>query len=427
MKTETMATDHIHTTAAQAASTASLLSAVAAHKQTLALADSYLKNRALLAMADSLLAHTEDILRENARDLEQARGSISPVMLDRLALTPARLSAMAASLRDVAALPDPVGQVLEERVRPNGLHITKVSVPIGLVAMIYESRPNVTSDAASLALKSGNVCVLRGGKEAIHSNLAIVAVLKRALEDSGLNGDVLAIAEDTSRETATELMRMNEFIDLLIPRGGKGLIRSVVENATIPTIETGAGNCNAYVEKSADLETALSIIRNGKTSRPAVCNALEHVLVDRAIASAFLPRLREALPEVLLKGDAEAADILGVEKVDDDEFFTEYDDLILSVKVVGGIEEAIAHINSHSTKHSDVILTTDIRKADAFTRSIDSAAVYVNASTRFTDGGEFGFGAEIGISTQKLHARGPMGLTELTTIKYIVTGDGQIR
>ena len=285
----------------------------------------------------------------------------------------------------------------------------------------------MTADAAALCVKSGNAAVLRGGKEAIHSNLAIVSVLKRALADAGIDSDVLAIAEDTSRETATELMRMNEYVDLLIPRGGKGLIRSVVENATVPTIETGAGNCNAYVEKSADFEKALSIIRNGKTSRPAVCNALEHVLVDREIAKAFLPLLKDALPGVKLKGDAEAAAILGVEEVGDDEFFVEYDDLILSAKVVGGIEEAIAHINTHSTKHSDVILTTDLRKADAFTRAVDSAAVYVNASTRFTDGGEFGFGAEIGISTQKLHARGPMGLTELTTVKYIVTGDGQIR
>lgn len=394
---------------------------------TLAQADAATRNGAILKMARYLRGEANAILATNETDLKSAGANgISEAMLDRLRLTPARIEGISASLEELALLADPLGGGEVWR-RPNGLEIKRVHVPLGVIAIIYESRPNVTADAAALCIKSGNAVVLRGGKEAIHSNLAIVAVLKRALEDAGLNGDVLAIAEDTSRETATELMRMNEFIDLLIPRGGKGLIRSVVENATVPTIETGAGNCNAYVEKSADLETALSIIRNGKTSRPAVCNALEHVLVDREIASAFLPRLREALPEVLLKGDAEAAAILGVEKVDDDEFFTEYDDLILSVKVVGGIEEAIAHINSHSTKHSDVILTTDIRKADAFTRSIDSAAVYVNASTRFTDGGEFGFGAEIGISTQKLHARGPMGLTELTTIKYIVTGDGQIR
>lgn len=393
----------------------------------LAQADAKTRNGAILIMAQYLRESADELLAANETDMRSAGvNGVPEAMLDRLRLTPARIEGIAAALEELAQLADPLGGGEVWR-RPNGLEIKRVHVPLGVVAIIYESRPNVTADAAALCVKSGNAAVLRGGKEAIHSNLAIVTVLKRALADAGIDSDVLAIAEDTSRETATELMRMNEYVDLLIPRGGKGLIRSVVENATVPTIETGAGNCNAYVEKSADFEKALSIIRNGKTSRPAVCNALEHVLVDREIAKAFLPLLKDALPGVRLKGDAEAAAILGAEEVGDDEFFVEYDDLILSAKVVGGIEEAIAHINTHSTKHSDVILTTDLRKADAFTRAVDSAAVYVNASTRFTDGGEFGFGAEIGISTQKLHARGPMGLTELTTVKYIVTGDGQIR
>ena len=374
----------------------------------LAQADAKTRNGAILKMAQYLRESADELLAANETDMRSAGvNGVPEAMLDRLRLTPARIEGIAAALEELAQLADPLGGGEVWR-RPNGLEIKRVHVPLGVIAIIYESRPNVTADAAALCVKSGNAAVLRGGKEAIHSNLAIVSVLKRALADAGIDSDVLAIAEDTSRETATELMRMNEYVDLLIPRGGKGLI-------------------NAYVEKSADFEKALSIIRNGKTSRPAVCNALEHVLVDREIAKAFLPLLKDALPGVKLKGDAEAAAILGVEEVGDDEFFVEYDDLILSAKVVGGIEEAIAHINTHSTKHSDVILTTDLRKADAFTRAVDSAAVYVNASTRFTDGGEFGFGAEIGISTQKLHARGPMGLTELTTVKYIVTGDGQIR
>ena len=385
------------------------------------------KNTAIMLCADALCENAAEILAANAKDVENARGKISEVMIDRLRLDETRISAMADGMRAVAQLPDPVGRVLEDIKRADGLDIKKISVPMGVVAIIYESRPNVTSDAAALCFKSGNICILRSGKEAYGSARAIVTALKKGLITAGLSEDYVNLIEDTTRASANELMTAEGYVDLLIPRGGKGLIRSVVENATVPTIETGAGNCNAYVEKSADFETALSIIRNGKTSRPAVCNALEHVLVDREIAKAFLPLLKDALPGVKLKGDAEAAAILGVEEVGDDEFFVEYDDLILSAKVVGGIEEAIAHINAHSTKHSDVILTTDLRKADAFTRAVDSAAVYVNASTRFTDGGEFGFGAEIGISTQKLHARGPMGLTELTTVKYIVTGDGQIR
>ena len=353
----------------------------------LAQADAKTRNGAILKMAQYLRESADELLAANETDMRSAGvNGVPEAMLDRLRLTPARIEGIAAALEELAQLADPLGGGEVWR-RPNGLEIKRVHVPLGVIAIIYESRPNVTADAAALCVKSGNAAVLRGGKEAIHSNLAIVTVLKRALADAGIDSDVLAIAEDTSRETATELMRMNEYVDLLIPRGGKGLIRSVVENATVPTIETGAGNCNAYVEKSADFETALSIIRNGKTSRPAVCNALEHVLVDREIAKAFLPLLKDALPGVKLKGDAEAAAILGVEEVGDDEFFVEYDDLILSAKVVGGIEEAIAHINTHSTKHSDVILTTDLRKADAFTRAVDSAAVYVNASTRFTDGG----------------------------------------
>lgn len=394
---------------------------------SLACTDTSVRNGAILRMAELLESDADGILDANLKDLAHAgEHGISDAMLDRLRLTKGRITGIADALRTLAALPDPLGKG-EVWKRPNGLEIKRVRVPLGVIAIIYESRPNVTADAAALCIKSGNAVVLRGGSEAINSNLAIVSVLKRALEESGINSDVLAIASDTSRETATELMKMREYVDLLIPRGGKGLIRSVVENATVPTIETGAGNCNAYVEESADFDMAVSVIKNGKTSRPAVCNALEHVLVDRSIAKDFLPRMAAALDGVDIRGDAEAARILGVCEVGDDEFFTEYDDMILSVKVVGGLEEAIEHINSHSTKHSDLILTKDLDKAAAFTAAIDSAAVYVNASTRFTDGGEFGFGAEIGISTQKLHARGPMGLDELTTVKYIVTGSGQVR
>lgn len=394
---------------------------------SLACTDTSVRNGAILRMAELLESDADGILDANLKDLAHAgEHGISDAMLDRLRLTKERITGIADALRTLAALPDPLGKG-EVWKRPNGLEIKRVRVPLGVIAIIYESRPNVTADAAALCIKSGNAVVLRGGSEAINSNLAIVSVLKRALEESGINSDVLAIASDTSRETATELMKMREYVDLLIPRGGKGLIRSVVENATVPTIETGAGNCNAYVEESADFDMAVSVIKNGKTSRPAVCNALEHVLVDRSIAKDFLPRMAAALDGVDIRGDAEAARILGVCEAGDDEFFTEYDDMILSVKVVGGLEEAIEHINSHSTKHSDLILTKDLDKAAAFTAAIDSAAVYVNASTRFTDGGEFGFGAEIGISTQKLHARGPMGLDELTTVKYIVTGSGQVR
>ena len=394
---------------------------------SLACTDTSVRNGAILRMAELLESDADGILDANLKDLAHAgEHGISDAMLDRLRLTKERITGIADALRTLAALPDPLGKG-EVWKRPNGLEIKRVRVPLGVIAIIYESRPNVTADAAALCIKSGNAVVLRGGSEAINSNLAIVSVLKRALEESGINSDVLAIASDTSRETATELMKMREYVDLLIPRGGKGLIRSVVENATVPTIETGAGNCNAYVEESADFDMAVSVIKNGKTSRPAVCNALEHVLVDRSIAKDFLPRMAAALDGVDIRGDAEAARILGVCEAGDDEFFTEYDDMILSVKVVGGLEEAIEHINSHSTKHSDLILTKDLDKAAAFTAAIDSAAVYVNASTRFTDGGEFGFGAEIGISTQKLHARGPMGLDELTTVKYIVTGSGQVK
>ena len=394
---------------------------------SLACTDTSVRNGAILRMAELLESDADVILDANLKDLAHAgEHGISDAMLDRLRLTKERITGIADALRTLAALPDPLGKG-EVWKRPNGLEIKRVRVPLGVIAIIYESRPNVTADAAALCIKSGNAVVLRGGSEAINSNLAIVSVLKRALEESGINSDVLAIASDTSRETATELMKMREYVDLLIPRGGKGLIRSVVENATVPTIETGAGNCNAYVEESADFDMAVSVIKNGKTSRPAVCNALEHVLVDRSVAKDFLPRMAAALDGVDIRGDAEAARILGVCEAGDDEFFTEYDDMILSVKVVGCLEEAIEHINSHSTKHSDLILTKDLDKAAAFTAAIDSAAVYVNASTRFTDGGEFGFGAEIGISTQKLHARGPMGLDELTTVKYIVTGSGQVR
>lgn len=390
------------------------------------------KNEALLAMADALEARQTEILAANTQDLAAAQGYISAVMLDRLRLTPARIQAMAQGIREVAVLPDPVGQVLEEHTRPDGLNIQKVSVPMGVIAIIYESRPNVTSDAAALALKSGNVCILRGGKEAICSAVAIVDALKAGLKKAGITENAVNLVTDTSRDSATALMTAQGYVDLLIPRGGAGLINACVRNATVPCIATGTGICHVYVEKSADQQMALNIIENAKTSRPSVCNAEEVLLVDKAIAEEFLPKLYKRLvadrvQPVELRLDTFAQSIIPGTAAGDRDFDTEFLDYILAVACVEDVEEAIAHIAAHSTGHSEAIITSDKAAAQKFTACVDSAAVYVNASTRFTDGGEFGLGCEMGISTQKLHARGPMGLQELTTYKYIIHGNGHIR
>lgn len=390
------------------------------------------KNDALNAMADALLSHTQEILEANAQDLEAAKEHISPVMMDRLRLTPDRIAAMAQGIRDVAALPDPVGQVLESHTRGDGLKIEKVSVPMGVIAIIYESRPNVTSDAAALALKSGNVCVLRGGKEAFRSANAIVGALRSGLTAQGITEYAVNLVQDTSRDSATALMTANGYIDLLIPRGGAGLINACVRNATVPCIATGTGICHVYVEKTADLDMALNIIENAKTSRPSVCNAEEVLLVDKAIAPVFLPMLHDRLVvgreiPVELRLDETAAGIIPGTPAGANDFDTEFLDYILAVKCVENVQEAVAHIAAHSTGHSEAIVTQSPEAEAAFTSSVDSAAVYVNASTRFTDGGEFGLGCEMGISTQKLHARGPMGLKELTTYKYVIHGSGHIR
>ena len=390
------------------------------------------KNQALLAMADALLSHQEDILTANAADLEAAKGTVAQVMLDRLLLNEQRIAAMAQGIREVAALPDPVGRTLAEHIRPDGLKIQKVSVPMGVIAIIYESRPNVTSDAAALALKSGSVCVLRGGKEAFRSANAIVDALRAGLKAQGITENAVNLVQDTSRSSAAALMTANGYVDLLIPRGGAGLINACVRSATVPCIATGTGICHVYVEKTADLDMALNIVENAKTSRPSVCNAEEVLLVDKEIAPVFLPRLRQRLVDqarhpVELRLDETAASLIPGTPAGPQDFDTEFLDYILAVKCVDGVEEAVAHIAAHSTGHSEAIVTTDQAAAEAFTSGVDSAAVYVNASTRFTDGGEFGLGCEMGISTQKLHARGPMGLEELTTYKYIIRGSGQIR
>ena len=386
------------------------------------------KNRALEAMADSLIANEAAILAANREDMERAAGSIAPVMLDRLRLDSKRIYAMAKGIREVAQLGDPVGRVLGGHTREDGLVIRKVAVPMGVIAIIYESRPNVTSDAAALALKSGNVCVLRGGKEAFLSANAIVNALKLGLKAVGITTDAINLVQDTSRDSARQLMTANGYIDLLIPRGGAGLIRSCVENATVPCIATGTGICHVYVESSADQEMALKIVENAKTSRPSVCNAAEVLLVDEAIAAEFLPKLHALLGErVELRLDEMACSIIPGAKAGEQDYDTEFLDYILAVRCVKGVEEAIDHISRHSTGHSEAIVSRDAEAIAAFTAGIDSAAVYVNASTRFTDGGEFGLGCEMGISTQKLHARGPMGLQELTTYKYVITGAGHIR
>ena len=386
------------------------------------------KNAGLLAMADSLPAHTEDILKANAEDLAEAQGKISDVMLDRLRLTEGRIQAMAQGIRQVAALPDPVGLILDSHTRPDGLKIDKVSVPMGVIAIIYESRPNVTSDAAALTLKSGNVCVLRGGKEAIRSAAAIVEALRAGLGQAGIPETAVNLVQDTSRDSATALMTANGYVDLLIPRGGAGLISACVRTATVPCIATGTGICHVYVEKTADQDMALNIIENAKTSRPSVCNAEEVLLVDRAIAPEFLPKLYGRIgAKVELRLDEEAAKYIPGTPAGPKDFDTEFLDYILAVKCVENVQEAVSHIAAHSTGHSEAIVTRSSTAEAYFTAHVDSAAVYVNASTRFTDGGEFGLGCEMGISTQKLHARGPMGLRELTTYKYIIHGNGQVR
>lgn len=416
--------------------TREILEKAKASKTALAVLSTEKKNRALAYIADALVEHETEILACNQADVEAARGSISEVMIDRLLLTSARIADMAKGVRDVAALPDPVGRVLACHTLPNGLNVKKVSVPIGVTAIIYESRPNVTSDAAALCLKSGNVCVLRGGKEAYRTSSAIVRAMKAGLRAAGLNEDFVNILEDVTRAGANELMTAVGYVDLLIPRGGKGLIKACTENATVPCIETGTGICHIYVEASADLEKALTIIENAKTQRPSVCNAEEVLLVDRAIASEFLPRLKARLVEeraaagktsVELRLCSEALAVIDGVPASDSDFDTEFLDYILAVKVVSGVSEAISHIAAHSTHHSDAILTQNDEAALRFTAEVDSAAVYVNASTRFTDGGQFGLGCEMGISTQKLHARGPMGLEELNAYKYVITGDGQVR
>ena len=386
------------------------------------------KNAALNAMADSLLDCEDAILKANALDLAAAKGQMTDVMLDRLRLTPERIAGMAKGIREVASLPDPVGLTLESHTRSDGLKIDKVSVPMGVIAIIYESRPNVTSDAAALALKSGNVCILRGGKEASRSANAIVNALRLGLQSVGIPETAVNLVQDTSRDSATALMTANGYVDLLIPRGGAGLISACVRTATVPCIATGTGICHVYVEKTADQNMALNIVENAKTSRPSVCNAEEVLLVDKAIAAEFLPKLHTRLGQkVELRLDEEAAKYIPGTPAGEKDFDTEFLDYILAVKCVEDVREAAAHIAAHSTGHSEAIITADPAAEAYFTANVDSAAVYVNASTRFTDGGEFGLGCEMGISTQKLHARGPMGLRELTTYKYIIHGNGQVR
>ena len=404
-----------------------MLTAAKAAKPVIARLTTEEKNAALEAMASALMENREEILLANAQDMEAARGTVSDVMLDRLQLTAARIGGMAQGIRDVVKLPDPVGRILETHVRADGLKIEKTAVPMGVIAIIYESRPNVTSDAAALALKSGNVCVLRGGKEAFRSANAIVNALRKGLQAVGIPETAVNLVQDTSRSSATALMTANGYVDLLIPRGGAGLINACVKNATVPCIATGTGICHVYVEKSADQEKALAIIKNAKTSRPSVCNAEEVLLIDKAIAPEFLPRLAQAIPQVELRLDAFAQAIIPGTPAGEKDFDTEFLDYILAVKCVEDVSEAVIHIAAHSTGHSEAIVTENEAAKAIFTACVDSAAVYVNASTRFTDGGEFGLGCEMGISTQKLHARGPMGLQELTTYKYIITGNGHIR
>ena len=401
-------------------------------KKSINTASTALKNQALDAMASQLLKATEAILVANQIDMEAARGKISEVMLDRLFLDQERIAGMAQGIRALIDLPDPIGEVLDTEVLENGLEIKKVRVAMGVIGIIYESRPNVTSDAAALAIKSGNAVVLRTGKDAFHSAQAIVTALKAGLEEAGLNPDLLQLIQDTSRASSLAMMKAKGYLDLLIPRGGAGLIQAVVENAIVPVIETGTGIVHVYVDKEADFQKALAVIENAKTSRPSVCNAMEVLLVDREIASDFLPLVKDRLVDdrersVELRLDEQAQAIISGTAAQEQDFDTEFLDYILAVKVVDGVEEAVDHIEAHSTHHSDAIVTENPETAAYFTQQVDSAAVYVNASTRFTDGGQFGLGCEMGISTQKLHARGPMGLREMTSYKYIVSGNGQVR
>ena len=401
-------------------------------KKSINTASTALKNQALEAMASQLLKATEAILAANQIDMEAARGKISEVMLDRLFLDQERIAGMAQGIRALIDLPDPIGEVLDTEVLENGLEIQKIRVAMGVIGIIYESRPNVTSDAAALAIKSGNAVVLRTGKDAFHSAQAIVTALKAGLEEAGLNPDLLQLIQDTSRASSLAMMKAKGYLDLLIPRGGAGLIQAVVENAIVPVIETGTGIVHVYVDKEADFQKALAIIENAKTSRPSVCNAMEVLLVDQAIASDFLPLVKERLVDerersVELRLDEDAQAIISGKAAQEQDFDTEFLDYILAVKVVDGVEEAVGHIEAHSTHHSDAIVTENPETAAYFTKQVDSAAVYVNASTRFTDGGQFGLGCEMGISTQKLHARGPMGLREMTSYKYIVSGNSQVR
>ena len=409
---------------------------VQAVKKSINTASENLKNQALLAMADHLLAATEEILAANAQDMERAKGKISDVMLDRLYLDAGRIEAMATGIREVVALPDPIGEILETNHLENGLVIIKKRVAMGVIGIIYESRPNVTSDAAALAIKSGNAVVLRSGKDAYQTAHAIVTALKKGLEETGIHPDVIQLVEDISRESSYAMMKAKGYLDLLIPRGGAGLINAVVENAIVPVIETGTGIVHVYVDKDADEDKALSIINNAKTSRPSVCNSMEVLLVHEDNAASFLPRLEQVLVKerkeaglepVQFRLDEKANQYISGKAAEAQDFDTEFLDYILAVKVVSSLEEAVEHIETHSTHHSDAIVTENQDAASYFTEQVDSAAVYVNASTRFTDGGQFGLGCEMGISTQKLHARGPMGLKELTSYKYVVTGDGQIR
>ncbi len=413
--------------------TQDILKRAKAAAPALTLADTDTKNKALLAMADALEAAAQSILSANELDLEAARSHISTVMLDRLALSESRIAGMAEGIRQVAALPDPVGRVRRRVERPNGMVIEQVGVPMGVIAIIYESRPNVTSDAAALALKSGNACVLRGGKEAFRSADAIVRAMQTGLAECGLSPDLVQLVQDTTRASAQELMTAVGYVDLLIPRGGAGLIRACTENAKVPCIQTGTGICHIYVDRSADLSKALDIIENAKTSRPSVCNAEEVCLVHRDIAAQFLPMLHKRLVTnrqtnpVELRLDSRAAAIIPGTPAGEQDFDTEFLDYILAVAVVDDADQAIGHIAMHSTGHSEAVITEDTAVAELFARAVDSAAVYINCSTRFTDGGEFGLGCEMGISTQKLHARGPMGLEELNTYKYVIRGNGQIR
>ena len=417
-------------------STQALLEQVKRAKKTVNTADSATKNRALAAMADALLAQQDAILAANRADMTAAAAHLSPAMLDRLRLDAARLAAMADGIRALIPLPDPVGATLETRTLANGLVLRKTRVPLGVIGIIYESRPNVTSDAAALALKSGNAVVLRSGKDAWHSAAAIVAALKSALVGSSISPDCIQLVSDTSRDSAQALMQATGYLDLLIPRGGAGLIRAVVENARVPVIETGTGICHVYIDRDADLPMALNIIDNAKTSRPSVCNAAEVCLVQRDIAAVFLPQLQQrlvaarqaqGLAPVELRLDAAALALIDGTPATDSDFDSEFSDYILAVKIVDSVAAAVAHIEAHGTHHSDAIITNNAAAADYFAAHVDSAAVYINASTRFTDGGEFGLGCEMGIATQKLHARGPMGLEEMTTYKYIVHGTGQVR